>query len=367
MTETKPRLAFLLPGYGLYQRGAELFLEQLVPRLRPHFDITILSRGRDGVVHVPALARSNCVVNCLHRCPGIGHGMRFGHLNPLNVEWLTACLGALPWLLRNRVDVFVPEGGIWGGLLGRLLRAVRGTPFVDIGYGAVSRWEVAAARQRPDRYVAITAVSAAAIAARVPGAKTAMIPVAVDTAIFTPDGPQVSLDLPRPVVLCVGALEEVKRVDLVIRAVRAWGQGSLVVVGTGPLQAEIEKLGVELLGASRFRRLTVDQPTLAALYRTADVLTSASRSESFGLVYLEAMASNRPVVTQDDPIRREVVGDAGVFCDCADTPRYAQALARAVAMPWGDKPRQRARLFDWECVAGQYRELFTRVLAERRR
>ena len=287
MSVQKPRLAFLLSGYGLYRRGAEIFLAQLAERLRPHFDIAILSRARDGVIHVPAVSRANRGANFINLCPILGHALRFCHLDPLNLEWFTSCLGALPWLLRNPIDVFIPEAGLWGGCLGRLLRGVKGVPFVDIGYGAVSRWEVAAARQRPDCYVAITRVSAADIAARVRGMRTATIPMAVDTSRFTPEGEQMQLDLSRPWILCVGAMEGVKRMDLAIRAVKEWGQGSLILVGEGPLQAEWEELGRRLLGANRFRRLTLDIKELPALYRSADLFTSASRSESFGLVYLE--------------------------------------------------------------------------------
>ena len=364
MSETKPRLAFLLSGYGIHRRGAEFFLEHLVAGLRPHFDVTILSRARDGVVHIPAVARSNRFTGLLDRCPGIGHGLRFFNLGPLNLEWLTSCLGALPWLLRNHVDVFVPEGGIWGGLLGRLIRAVKGVPFVDIGYGAFSRWELASARQRPDCYVAISRVSAGEIAARVPGLRTLAIPLAVDTNEFTPEGAKASLDLPHPVVLYVGALEEVKRVDLAIRAIAEWGKGSLVIVGEGPLQAELEEAGRRLLGEKRFRRVAIGSTGLADVYRAADVFTSASRSEAFGLVYLEAIACNRPVVTQDDAIRREVLGDLGILCDCTDARAYAAALEQAVTKPTGDRLRQRAMQFDWSAVAAEYRRLFASLIAD---
>ncbi|MCX8007102.1 MAG: glycosyltransferase [Coriobacteriia bacterium] len=103
----------------------------------------------------------------------------------------------------------------------------------------------------------------------------------------------------RPIVLFVGRLIYYKGVDVLVRAM-AGVDADLIIVGAGPLEAEVRALADELgIG----QRVTIREPLprrdLAAHYRAADVfcLPSVARSEAFGLVQLEAMASGTPVVS----------------------------------------------------------------------
>ena len=57
---------------------------------------------------------------------------------------------------------------------------------------------------------------------------------------------------------------------------------------------------------------------------------------------VEAMASGLPVVATDDPIRREIVGDAGLFVDPTDTNKFANTIEKALNTNWGEKPRKQA-------------------------
>jgi glycosyltransferase involved in cell wall biosynthesis len=95
------------------------------------------------------------------------------------------------------------------------------------------------------------------------------------------------------------------------------------------------------------------------VYGAADIFTYPTVPwESFGIVLVEAMASGLPVVATDDPIRREIVGDAGLFDDPLNTKVYAKALRKALAKDWGDKPRKQAEKFSWDKIADQYHKLF---------
>ena len=71
------------------------------------------------------------------------------------------------------------------------------------------------------------------------------------------------------------------------------------------------------------------------------------------------MACNLPAVATDDPIRREIIGDAGVFVkDPHNLISYSQALQTALQIKWGDKPRHQALKYSWEKTIPLYEKLF---------
>lgn len=70
----------------------------------------------------------------------------------------------------------------------------------------------------------------------------------------------------------------------------------------------------------------LDRPTLAALYRRANVLLMTSDREGFGLPLVEAMACGTATVATDLPVLREVGGDASCYCALEDTPRWCDTI-----------------------------------------
>ena len=112
-------------------------------------------------------------------------------------------------------------------------------------------------------------------------------------------------------------------------------------------------MGEELLG-DRFYLITVTHDKMPDLYRIADVFTIPSESYySFEIVITEAMSTNLPVVVNDDPIRREIVGDAGIFVDPENVDDYANAIKKALDAKWGNKPRLQADKFSWLKTANE--------------
>ncbi len=404
------RVGFVMPGVGIERRGAEAFVVELCERLAalPGWEVRLFSRGPAPATvphsRIRALPRDQRWVVAAYRATRLGKkALDTLFLDPLSLEWYSAALAALPHLWRGGFDVVVMEGGLVGAWLCRLLRRVRGVPFVDIAHGLDPKWEGAFARQRPDRVVTFTAAAAAMLRQRAPGAHVVVIPHGVDLALFRPpahrppmDGPAhdaaaappapagappAELDaLPHPRVLAVGAVDAHKRMHLAVEAVArlagggssgggsggggkagggSAGGGSLVVLGDGPEAAALDRLAGERLGAGRYLRRVVPRGEMPAWYGAADCFTLPSRTESFGLVYLEALACGLPVVAPDDAVRHEVIGAAGVFCDVADPDAYAQALGSALARDWGELPRQRAASFPIEAMVQAYAQLLT--------
>jgi len=191
-----------------------------------------------------------------------------------------------------------------------------------------------------------------------PRVRTIRIPYGVDLNQFSTVHKKIALDVPRPIILSVGALVPIKRHELEIEAVSKMPKGSLVISGKGELEEKLKKLGEKKLHG-RFKIVHVPHDQIPQLYHSVDLFTFATSPwESFGIVLVEAMAAGLPVVASDDPIRREIVGDAGLFVDPNDSEAYAKAIEKALKMKWDGKPLEQARKFEWEEIAKEYEKLF---------
>lgn len=143
-----------------------------------------------------------------------------------------------------------------------------------------------------------------------------------------------------------------------------------LIVGDGPSRADMEAVFRNRRVSDRVHfagKLT--GPPLREAYRAMDVFAFSSQSETQGMVLVEAMAADCPVVALDASGARDVVIDRrnGRLLPADATPEtMARTLARAVREPelrrgWVDGARETARAFDRRLSARQalgfYREL----------
>ena len=140
-------------------------------------------------------------------------------------------------------------------------------------------------------------------------------------------------------------------------------KGSLLLVGKGKEEKRYKQMARELL-PGRFSIMHFPYKDMPRVYAAADVFTYPTFSqESFGIVLIEAMASGLPIVANNDPIRKEIVGNAGILVDPTDTGKYAKAIKEALDKDWGNKPRKQARKFDWDIIVKSYEKLFLDLIA----
>jgi len=112
----------------------------------------------------------------------------------------------------------------------------------------------------------------------------------------------------------------------------------------------VDSLGKRLLG-KRYLRLVVSHEEIPSYYRTGKVFTLASKTEAFGISYIEALACNLPVVTTQDASRAEIIGDAGILTNPVDINQYAKDLEIAAKTNYRNIPYNQALKFSWNKVA----------------
>ncbi|MEK7072962.1 MAG: glycosyltransferase family 4 protein [Patescibacteria group bacterium] len=186
---------------------------------------------------------------------------------------------------------------------------------------------------------------------RTPADRLVELAPAVDTDRFAPGSASVALrerlklDPNLPLALFVGGLDTAhyfKGLEVLLRAVahvnRTATPLGLVVVGEGDLRSRYEAMAHTLGVVEQVRFVgNALSDELPDFYRLADftVLSSIDRSEAFGLVVLEAMASGKAVVASRLPGVRTVVeeGRTGLLVEPANVQELAAALARLAADP----------------------------------
>ncbi|MDP9341163.1 MAG: glycosyltransferase family 4 protein [Actinomycetota bacterium] len=286
---------------------------------------------------------------------------------------------------ENGSEVVLFGHGLPLGLLGPGLER-RGLPYVVATHGA-EYWfallpglatGLRVATSRASRVLAISRFTARVVRTAVPlRVPVSLLPPGVDPERFRPDvsGQDVRRAHglgDRPLVVCVSRLVPRKGQDVLIRAMprilRRVPDAVLLIVGGGPDRPRLEGLAAGLPPGSVAFAGEVPDADLPAHYAAGDVFAMPCRSrlaglevEGFGIVFLEAAATGKPVVAGDSGGAAEAVqdGETGLVVD----GRHEGAVAEAVAALLSDPARAadlgkagRARVdrwFTWPRLTGR--------------
>jgi D-inositol-3-phosphate glycosyltransferase len=206
-----------------------------------------------------------------------------------------------------------------------------------------------------------------------------IVPPGVDHRVFVPgdrDAARCALGLEHcdRILLFVGRIQPLKGAGLAVRALAELDDARtmLVVVGgpSGPEgETELDRLHslVAALHLTEQVRFVPPQPhdELAVYYQAADVCLVPSRTESFGLVALEAAACATPVVAADVGGLRSLVDDGrtGFLVEGRSAHDYAAPVAlllddRELAGELGRNAATRAAGYTWSITAARLRRLY---------
>jgi len=328
-------------SHGAIPGGIRSYLENLLPALiaaEPGLDLRVLLRGRTarrgGALPAGATA--------------------------VPVRWPRRLLDALerhldwPTVERSCGPVDVVHGTHFS-----LPRARRGVPTVltvhdvaylrrpelygdrranDYGY----RTLLGASLRRADRVIALAHYSKADLVdlCGVEPERVWVVPHGVDPR-FRPASPAAQLRARRRVgiegafaIYPVGTITPRKNIDATLESfARAFpddrARPMLLLTGPGELPAAVHALSERLGIAAAVRAASVEVPgELAALLSAARFGLYPSLYEGFGLPPLEAMACGLPMLVSDRTSCPEVVGEAALLADPADTAALAEAMRR---------------------------------------
>jgi glycosyltransferase involved in cell wall biosynthesis len=163
----------------------------------------------------------------------------------------------------------------------------------------------------------------------------------VDTRLFNPER-AIELGFPRPIFMCVGRIAPEKNLEAFLCLDLP---GTKVVIGHGPQEADLRARfpTAKFLGA-------LSGESLAAHVAAADVFVFPSKTDTFGIVQLEALASGVPLAAFPVTGPKDVIAGApvGVLADdlgraCLDALKLSRQACRRHALQ-----------FSWAASATQF-------------
>ena len=212
-----------------------------------------------------------------------------------------------------------------------------------------------------------------------PKGRVEIVAPGVEHAFFAPGdrrGARRALELPfdAPVLLFVGRIQPLKAPDVAVRALSLLQRPDallLIVGGASGAEGDHEvahlQALVDELGLTQQVRFVPPQPhhILSTYYRAADVVLVPSRSESFGLVALEASACGVPVVAAGVGGLLTLVdhGETGYLVPDRDPALFAHYAREIIDHPshaaaLGARGAARAARYTWGFAAARLRRLY---------
>ena len=359
-------LVFALPGLHRVQRGAEVVFESVAQEIarQGRHQVTMLGMGEP----LPERAYD------FHRVPAVSRS-RFEHWPKLPFlrhefmyEELTFAAALLGNPVLGKADITMTCSYPYTSwALRRARKGGRRTPHVFVTQNG--DWPAQRSGPEPrffwcDGLICTNPVYFERNRTRW---RAALIPNGMDPDRFHPgpgDLPGLGLPSDRKIVLMVSALEPGKRVLEASRAMARVPDAFLLVAGDGPLREQVDALAAELL-PGRFRRDTFDYRRMPDVYRSADVFLHTKILESFGNVYVEALACGTTVVAHDDAVTRWILGEHASLVDSTSEQALATAIVRTLdaGRDGSDAAAAWARAtYAWPVVAAKYLDFLEDIL-----
>lgn len=304
----------------------------------------------------------------------------------MNIAPFTMALGALPTirkLIREGFDFDLIDAHYYypDGVAASFLAKWLGKPFVVTARG--TDLSLIPQYARPRRLILQTAQRAAASIgvchalmdqlAKLGADRTKLHVMrnGVDLLRFQPiDGTtarkRLALPIDKRILLSVGLLIERKGHHIAIEALKSLPEDvNLIIAGSGPEQASLEKLAEDLGITDRVRFIgQIANEDLKWWYSAADALVLCSSREGWANVLLEAMACGTPVIATNIWGTPEIVttrASGRLMSERSPQCLSANATELFAEYPERAAVRNHAEAFDWNATTQQQLELFNKI------
>jgi 1,2-diacylglycerol 3-alpha-glucosyltransferase len=321
------RIALIGSRLGYIYRGFESFTRTLFDLVKDDLDITLFKGAGES-------SEREIVVPSFWFEGGILSKLRLPRERRMLYQERSFALALLSHLLREQFDVIHFSEVALGKVLYRFKKLMNLDYVLLFSNGAPA----------PPRFYhqfdviqELTGVHyQEALDYGIPESKLVLVPYGVDCGRFNPVSSRVKEKLRREfnlpnklIVLCVAAIKkEHKRIDWLVREFSQLDQQKYFLLVTGhqnESSKEIQCLAEKLLG-DNFRFLTVRHKQIHKIYRLSDFFLLPSLTEGFGIVFLEAMATNLPVLAHNAPVFQWVLNNDYCTIDMAVSGNIARKI-----------------------------------------
>ncbi len=331
----KEKILILCNGIGVVNRGAEKYSNDIYNLLKDDYDVTLL-----GAKHTKTKTRKE-----------------------LRVPWRNGKAYHEAYLFGKDIyknfhldyDLILNNSGFVGSYWCNKIRKKHGIPFVTFERGG-GKEEKINNLFKPDMISYLSGVSYRK--SKYP--KKIHLPIGIKTKTHPLKIPVRIENLERPIILSPSAMVDFKRINLTIDAVKKLGKGTLVQTSDGKAKDFLNKYGKLHLGHRYFYAGKVDN--IESYFQHCDIVVNASQHEAFGIIYLEAMKHNKPVVTENDEQRRDILGFAGYFANCEDVDDYKDKIDEALNTDLLKIPRKQALKYDWKTLKPKYIDMIEELI-----
>lgn len=371
----RPNIALLCSGLDHIYRGHESFARDLLELLTQDCDVTLLKgSGAESAREkaVPCLSRLSTQLDHIQPTCSPKWDDAFREHERYRIEAESFAYGSLSILLAQQPDIIHCLEKEACQIIYANRHLFGKTPAIVFSNGgALTR------RELPD--CDLIQEHTPYNLSRSRGEKAVYIPHGIELGLFNPDiaagqrGPfRAALGIPEEalVVITVGRISRIhKRTHYAISEVAKIAGAHLIIAGQdGEDAAELRALAAaEMPGRAHFMRLA--RRDLPAAYAAADFFTLGSRFETFGIVYLEAMAMGLPVICTNHQNQREILKEA-IFIDIEHPGALTSAIqncSTAERARLSERGKQiTAEYYSIEKLRGSYLRMYERAALERR-